>query len=145
MTAYLLDTNVISETRRQRPNLRVNAWLSSVADESCHISVVSIAELRRGGAMLPEGDARHAITGWLETIERESFAGRILPVTESILVRWLHVLSDRRAGRQPAVCADLLIAATAIEHDLVSNDRRDFVGAGATMFNPWTGTTTSPP
>ena len=78
---------------------------------------------------------------WLENDLRPSFAGRVLPVTEGITLRWRLLLDEGKAKGRIYTQPDLLIAATALEHNLtlVTRNVRDFVGTGARILNPWDG------
>lgn len=138
--AWLLDTNIISETRRLKPELKVLAFIMDHPLEELHISVVTLAELRFGIELLTHGDARRdELNEWLSSEIRPMFARRIPPITEDVMLRWrLLVHAGRKAGytySQP----DLLIAATALEHGLtvVTRDESEFKRAGVPAVNPW--------
>jgi toxin FitB len=138
--AWLLDTNIVSETRRLKPEPKVLAFIMDHPLEELHVSVVTLAELRFGIELLTHGDARRdELNEWLSSEIRPMFAGRILPITEDVMLRWrLLVHEGRREGytySQP----DLLIAATALEHGLtvVTRDHSEFEKAGVPVVNPW--------
>ena len=107
--------------------------------EELYISVVTLAELRYGVALVEVPTRRAAIHDWLNFIVRPMFDGRVLPITEDVMVRWrLMVEAGRKIGHtfpQP----DLNIAATAIEHGLtlVTRDQRRFDKTNVQLFNPW--------
>jgi len=82
----LLDTNVLSEVRRPAPDPTVLAWLDTVDEDRTFISVASIAELRRGIALMDDGRRREALTAWLAEDLPARFAGRILPIKLGIEV-----------------------------------------------------------
>ena len=137
--AWLLDTNVLSELRRPRPEQRVVAFDSHCWLDELHISVVTLAEIRFGIELVSEPTRRAELNDWLTLKVRPMFLGRVLQVTEDILLKWrLLVEEGRRVGHtfsQP----DLIMAATAIHHGLtiVTRDRSDYDKAGVSVLNPW--------
>ncbi len=138
--ADLLDTNVLSELPKPRPNPNVLSYLSGRALSSLFISTVAIAENRYGILMAAE-DRRPSLETKLASEVRTSFDGRILYLTESILVRWRVLLEQGRRLDRTYSQPDLLIAATALEHDLtlVTRNVRDFEDIeGLRLLNPWT-------
>jgi len=132
---YLLDTNVISETRRSRPDEGVLAFLASVDSNSLFVSVLTMGELRKGVAAKRRADPRAAdgLGQWVDEIET-SFSDRILPITAAIARGW----AEQTAGRTLPVI-DTLIAATAIAHDLalVTRDTKATKETGVRLINPW--------
>ena len=114
-------------------------WLEDADDEQLYMSVVSLGELLKGLTLLPEGRRRERIQHWLDATLRPWFAGRILPVTETIAERWGILAGQRQLQGQPMKVADGLIAATALEHTLVLVTRnvKDFRGLGVQIFDPW--------
>ena len=141
MSGFLVDTNVLSEfSHRGEPNPQVKRWLKAAAPGSLYVSILTLAELRRGIELLPPGKRRNQLEQWLETELLQSFDdANVLPVTKAIGDRWA-ALSARaqEKGVQTAVL-DGLIAATALEHGLivVTRNVKDFVGLGVEVFNPW--------
>jgi predicted nucleic acid-binding protein len=140
VSAFLIDTNVLSEfSRRGEPDPRVKSWLKAAAPGSLYASVLTLAEIRRGIEMLPASKRRSQLEQWLEGELLESFGTNLLPVTRAIGDRWA-VLSARAQQRgAPLAVIDGLIAATALEHDLILATRnvRDFLDLGVSIFNPW--------
>jgi predicted nucleic acid-binding protein len=88
---YLVDTNVPSELTRETPDVRVAAFLRNAGKESLFLSVMTLGEICKGFDMLPVSEKRNALQDWLEVEVRSWYAGRILPVTESIAERWGHL------------------------------------------------------
>jgi toxin FitB len=138
--AWLLDTNVLSELRRLKPEPKVLAFIAAHPLDELYISAVTIAELRFGIELLSQGSGRRdELNNWLTHKMRPMFEQRILQVTEDIMFRWrLMVEEGRKAGHtfsQP----DLMIAATALHHGftIVTRDRSDFEKAGVPVINPW--------
>lgn len=137
--AWLLDTNVLSEGRKPRPDPRVTAFYDTEPLDELYISILSIAEIRFG-IELQQGSVRRAeLHDWLALILRPTFAGRILPVTEDILLKWRLLLESGRKSGHTYSHPDLLLAATAQHHGLtvVTRDRSDFDKARVHVFNPW--------
>lgn len=147
MSAWLLDTNVLSELRRPRPERKVVGFISSQPLESLHVSSVTFAEIRHGIELLSNAERRAELHDWLTQKVRPMFEQRVLAVTEDVMLKWrLLVEKGRKTGHtfsQP----DLIIAATALEHGLsvVSRDRSEYVRAGCSVFNPWTDPAPSAP
>ncbi len=139
MTGWLLDTNVLSELRRPRPEPGVLAFIAAQRLSDLHVSSVTFAEIRYGIERLEDAQRRADLTDWLAHTLRPMFAQRVLPVSEDVMLRWrLMVEIGRKAGHtfsQP----DLIIAATAAHHGLtvVSRDTSEYLHAGVHVLNPW--------
>ena len=139
MTGWLLDTNVISELRRPRPEPRVVAFVAARPLEQLFVSAVTLAEIRFGIELVADVSHRAALTDWLTHKVRPMFEQRVLPVTEDIMFKWrLLVEEGRKAGHtfsQPG----LIIAATAARHGLtiVSRDASEYEKARVPLLNPW--------
>lgn len=141
MRGFLVDTNVLSEfSRRGAPDPRVKSWLSAALPGSLYVSVMTLAEIRRGIELLPPSRRRDQLEEWQESELLASFDDtNVLPVTKAIGDRWA-TLSARaqERGIQLAVI-DGLVAATALEYDLTLATRnvKDFADLGVEIFNPW--------
>jgi toxin FitB len=85
---FLLDANVLSETRRPEPDRRVLEWLDRLDEDRALISVVTLAEIRRDVALMQTGRRREALAHWLAGDLIDRFAGRILPVDEKTAFAW---------------------------------------------------------
>jgi len=138
---WLLDTNVVSELRKPKPAAKVVNFVATQPGELLLISDVTVAEIRYGIEQIGDAARRADLHLWLEQTLRPLFAGRILSITEDVLVRWKTlVVAGQKRGHtfgQP----DLFVAAMAARHDLivVSRDISEFVEAGTPVFDPWTG------
>lgn len=134
-TGYLLDTNVISETRKARPDSGVMAFLSGLDAEGLFLSVLTLGELRKGVAARMRVDpvAAGRIEVWVDGIET-GFADRVLPVDAAIARTWGELTSGRSL---PVI--DTLIAATALRYGLtlVTRNVRDVELTGAPIIDPW--------
>ena len=139
MKKYLVDTNIPSELTRETPDARVAAFLRNAGKESVFLSVMTIGEICKGIDMLPVSPKRSTLEDWLDNDVRSWFAGRILPVTESIAERWGHLAGTAKQQGFPFAVVDGLIAATALEHSLtlVTRNVKDFAGLGVVLLNPW--------
>ena len=113
--------------------------MKAAAPGSLCASVLTLAEIRRGIEILPASQRRSQLEQWFEGELLESFGRNLLPVTRAIGDRWA-VLSARAQRRgAPLAVIDGLIAATALEHDLILATRnvRDFLDLGVNIFSPW--------
>lgn len=138
----LLDTNVLSEVQRPAPEPMVLAWLDTVDEDRTYISVASIAELRRGVALLEDGRRRTALAAWLAHDLPERFAERILPIDQAIAERWGDLMAQSRKSGVALSVMDGFFAATALTNNLtlVTRNVRDFATFGVPLLNPWDGT-----
>ena len=134
--SYLLDTNVLSELRRKSPDPGVVSWFSQRPPATLHLSVLTLGEIRKGIESVSDEVRRQALLDWLETDLPTFFTGRILAVDGAVADRWGRLIAA--AGR-PLPAIDSLLAATAIEHDLVlvTRNAKDFARLPVQLFNPW--------
>ena len=138
----LLDTNVLSEVQRPAPAPKVLAWLDMVDEDRTFISVASIAELRRGIALLDDGRRRMALTAWLNHDLPTRFAERVLPIDHAVAERWGDLMAQSRRSGIALSVMDGIFAATALAHQLtlVTRNVKDFAALGVPLLNPWDGT-----
>jgi predicted nucleic acid-binding protein len=141
MSGFLLDTNVISELIKPRPEPNVTTWVDATDESLLYLSVLTLGEIRRGIATLPKAQARRRtrLDAWLETDLKTRFSGRLLPVDDGVAHRWglLSALAKQTGVSLGAI--DGLLAATAIDHDLtlVTRDVGGMPALGVNVFNPW--------
>ena len=135
----LLDTNVLSEAQRPRPEPKVLEWLDAVDEDRVFISVASVAELRRGVALMDHGRRRAALAAWLASDLPARFAGRILPIDPAIAEHWGDLMAQSRRSGVALSVMDGFFAATALAKDLklVTRNVRDFASFGVPLLNPW--------
>lgn len=141
MNGFLLDTNIPSELMRPSPEPKVQGWLAAQDIRTLFPSVVSIGEMEAGLTTLRDASRRARLEVSLARHLAYLFEGRVLPVTQSIAVRWGRLDGIRRMAGRPLSAPDGMIAATALEHGLALATRnvRDFADLGIEMVNPWTG------
>ena len=135
----LLDTNVLSEVTKPAPDARVLEWLDSLDEDRSFISVVSIAEIRRGVALMDEGRKPEALADWLARDLPQRFEQRVLPVDEPVALAWGDLMGLAKRRGRGLSSMDGLIAATAISHGLAlaTRNTKDFEGFGIELFDPW--------
>lgn len=134
--SFLLDTNVVSELRKQRPNPGVAEWFAGTDSADLHLSVLVVGEVRQEiDRLRRRGDDARAIVfeSWLEVLKTE-FGDRLLPITTAVAERWGRLNAER-----PLPVVDGLLAATAVEHDLTLVTRDDSIleAADVRAIDPW--------
>jgi predicted nucleic acid-binding protein len=137
----LLDTNVLSEVRRPKPDARVLAWLHAIDEDRVFISVGSIAEIRRGVALMSRGRRRAALADWLAHDLPARFGGRILPIDFATAERWGDLMAESKQRGAALSVMDAFFAAAALVHGLTLATRniKDFAPFGVALLNPWEG------
>ena len=139
MTGWLLDTNVLSEIRRKRPQRKVVAFIGEQRLELLYVSTVTLAEIRFGIESVTDANLRAELNAWLTHRVRPLFERRVLEVSEDVLFKWRLLVEEGRKSGHTYSQPDLFIAATALHHGLtvVSGDTREYRRSGVTVFNPW--------
>ena len=139
MNGYLLDTNVISELKRAKPDENVSAFIAREPLERLYLSVVTFAEIRFGIELLADAARRSDLNRWLNKKLRPMFRGRELPITEDILLSWRLIIEQGRKRGYTFSHPDVLIAASAAHHGLtvVTRNTREFIEAGVDVTDPW--------
>lgn len=136
---FLLDTNIVSETVKPKPEERVLAWLKAQTPQELFLAAQTIGELVRGARKVKEKARRERFERWIEQDLTDQFEGRILPFDSPAAVLWGRLMGDGdRKGRTPAA-TDAQIAAVTIHHDLtlVTRNTKDFEHFDAKLLNPW--------
>ena len=137
MIRYLLDTNVISEPTKKRPNRGIVDWMNGVDETLMYLSVITIGEIRNGIERSRDVQKRRALEEFQAILLRR-FANRILPIDLPVSQRWGLIWAEIPQGvTLPAI--DSLIGATALEHNLqlVSRNTADFASIGIAAINPF--------
>jgi len=138
--SFLLDTNVVSEWTKPRPNPGLVTWLEEADEDRVYLSVITLAELRYGVERLAAGKKRAQLEDWLQNELPLRFEGRILNVDTAVADMCGRLVARREAVGHPIQLMDALIAATADAHSLtlVTRNTADFHRAVQSMLNPWT-------
>ena len=139
MSGFLLDTNIISELVKPKPEANVTDWIENTDESLLYLSVLTLGEIRRGIATLPQSRRRTVLEAWLDKDLRARFEDRILVIDQEVADRWgLLTAAARKEGIVLPVI-DGLLAATALEHNLtlVTRDTGQIPAMGVAVFNPW--------
>lgn len=135
----LLDTNVISEPQRWEPNARVLEWIDAQALETLYLSTITVAELRAGIALMPEGKRRDSLHENLEKRLLPMFANRVLPFDMACTKAYAELLAKSRAAGLAVETADAFIAAVVLANGfaVATRDTSPFEAAELNVINPW--------
>ena len=136
---YLLDTCVLSEFVKPRPERRVVSWLNSMEPEQVFLSAVTIGEIQYGISSRPLSKRRTELELWLSVSLPEQFAGRVLSLDADTFVAWGQMMARQRRKGEPMAVMDSLIAATALQHKmvLVTRNVSDFKSTDVNVLSPW--------
>jgi predicted nucleic acid-binding protein len=136
----LLDTCVLSELRRPKPDAGVQSAIAALSSEDLFVSVISLGEIVKGVALLKAGRNKDALQSWLQTMERH-YADRLLSIDLEICRIWGDMTAAARKAGRIIPALDGLIAATARRHGLyvMTRNTADFESTGALLLNPWHG------
>ena len=137
--SFLLDTNVVSEWVKPQPSPQVVAWLNEVDEDRVFLSVASLAEIRRGVEIMPQGKRRDRLFGWLTGDLPVRFEGRILDIDRRISETWGIVMARGQKTGLNVHVMDAFLAATAEAHGLtlVTRNVQHFLKLGTPLLNPW--------
>ena len=138
MTRYLLDTNIISNIVKPRPNARLLKWMAERRDEDLFVASLTIGEIWRGILELLKGRKRSALEAWFAGGEGPQmlFAGRILSFDASAGIIWARLMAEGKAAGRPRSALDMILAAVAEANDCVvaTDNEKDF--GGLEFLNP---------
>ena len=139
--SWLLDTCVVSELVRPRPKASVVSWVLERDEDELFLSVITIGELERGIARLPDSPKRVALEQWVRRELADRFRDRLLAVDSGVAARWGALVGASEARGQTLPVIDSLIAATSLLHDftVVTRNADYLERCGARCFNPWVG------
>jgi toxin FitB len=137
VSGFLLDTNVISELVKAKPEPRVTAWIEGIDESLLYLSVLTLGEMRKGITSLRDGARRVSLEAWLYRDLVLRFSDRIISIDLDVADRWGRIAGNAR--KKPLPVIDGLLAATALHYDLtlVTRNIADIAGSGVTVFNPW--------
>jgi toxin FitB len=140
MSGFLLDTNVISELVKAKPEPRVTKWIETTEETLLYLSVLTLGEIRKGIASLPHSARRVRLEAWLDHELALRFSDRILPIDQQVADRWGRIAGSAAARNSALPVIDGLFAATAQHHNLilVTRNTRDIAATGVPAFDPWT-------
>lgn len=136
---YLLDTNVISELIAKRPNQKVIQWIDQLDPTSLYLSVITIGELQKGIAKLPNSQRKEQLANWLVDDLLVRFQDRILVLDIKAMLIWGDLVGRLGQVERQLSAMDSLIAALALSHScaLVTRNEADFKDTGLNVLNPW--------
>ena len=139
MTGWLLDTNILSELRRPKPEAKVVSFVAAQALDLLYVSTVTLAEIRFGIELVEHASRRAELGDWLAHKVRPMFEQRVLPVSEDVILKWRLLVEEGRKAGHTYSQPDLFIAATALHHGLtvVTRDAEEFERARVPVLNPW--------
>lgn len=139
MSGFLLDTNVVSELVKPRPEPNVVRWLQATDESLLFLSVLTIGEIGKGISSLPAGNKRAFLESWLGNELVVRFTERILSIDFEIAARWGLLSGQAKASGVLLPVIDGLLAATALHHNLtfVTRNTNDVKLTGLSVLNPW--------
>lgn len=136
---YLLDTCLISELTKSKPNNKVVDWVLDENETNFYVSVLTFGELHKGIEKLPESRKKEELRIWVENELKNRFQNRIIGIDIRITTIWgkIQCVAEKKGRPMPAI--DSLIAATGIAHDLIVVTRNisDMEQSGVKLLNPW--------
>ena len=138
--SFLLDTNVVSESTKPRPNPGVVAWLAAVDEDDAFLSVITLTELRYGVERLAQGRRRKQLDRWLQQDLPLRFEGRILPIDALVADTCGKLVARTESLGRPIEARVAFIAATAQVHQLtlVTRNVSHFETTVKSILTPWT-------
>ena len=136
---YLLDTCVIFELVKKKPNNEVVKWISSISEESLFLSAFTFAELHKGVEKLSSGKRKSELHSWVGKELMQRFEGRIIDFNLEISNTWGKVIEKAEKNGTPLPLMDSLIAITGITYNLVvvTQNIKDMKNSGVKLLNPW--------
>jgi toxin FitB len=139
VSGFLLDTNVVSELIRPRPDAHVLRWVEETDESILFLSVLTLGEIRKGIEGVRSASRRGRLESWLQVDLRSRFQDRILPVLEAIADRWGAISAVAAGKGKPVPVIGGLLAATALHHNLtlVTRNSSDVAGTGVPTLSPW--------
>ncbi len=139
MSGFLLDTNIISELVKRKPEPKVTTWIDSTDENLMYLSVLTLGEIRKGIALVRDAARRVVLETWLDSDLILRFAERILPIDRAVADRWGRLAAAAATAKSMLPVIDGLLAATALDQNLtlVTRNTKDIIVTGVPVFNPW--------
>ena len=139
MTGWLLDTNILSELRRPKPERKVLTFIAAQPLDLLYVSSATLAEIRFGIELVSDASRRAELNDWLAHKMRPMFEQRVLEITEDIMFKWRLLVEDGRKAGHTFSQPDLIIAATGLHHGLtiVTRNASDYARTRCALLNPW--------
>ena len=136
---YLLDTCVISEYTRRKPEEKVIRWVDSMAEDALFLSAITIGEIKKGVERLETSHRKTELQVWLNNGIIRRFGDRILPLDAQTMLVWGSLSARMGKAGQPMPVMDSLLVATAMQNNLILATRNvsDFLACGVQVINPW--------
>jgi toxin FitB len=136
---YLLDTCLLSELAKSKPDEKVVDWVLSENETSFYVSVLTFGELHKGVEKLPESKKKKELQVWIENELKNRFQNRIIGIDMRVSILWgkIQCFAEKKGKPMPAI--DSLIAATGIAYELtvVTRNVTDMEQSGVKLLNPW--------
>ena len=135
----VLDTNVLSEIMKAKPDLGVTGWMAAQAATDLYTTSITQAEILHGVMLLTPGRRRRALEAAATSMFEEEFAGRILGFGSDAASFYARIVSDRRRAGRPISHFDAQIAAIArlARAAIATRNTADFEGCGVAVVDPW--------
>jgi len=139
VNGFLLDTNIVSELIRSRPEPKLSRWIASTDENLLYLSVLTMGEIRKGIVQLGKTARQIELQTWVDRDLSSRFVDRILPIDEAVADRWGWISGQAMVNGVRLPVIDGLLAATALHYNLtfVTRNTRDVLATGAVLLNPW--------
>jgi predicted nucleic acid-binding protein len=136
---YLLDTCVLSEFTRRKPEQKVVHWVDNIDEDKLFLSVITIGEIQHGIVRLPESHRKTDLLVWMNNELIKRFDQRIIPLDAPTMLLWGNLTAQMESTGQPMAVMDSLIIATALQNNLIVATRNvsDYLPCGVQVINPW--------
>lgn len=136
---YLLDTCVISEALKPKPNENVIAWMQNQHESSLYLSVITFGEIEKGIEKSVDETRKRKLKLWVEEDLKQRFEGRIIPIDMTVATKWGEVQGNCEQRGKPMSAIDGLIAVTGLVHNciVVTRNVSDMQQSSVELLNPW--------
>jgi toxin FitB len=136
---YLLDTCVLSEYTRRKPEAKVIRWMEGMDEEKLFLSAITIGEIQHGIERLPDSHRKTDLLNWVNNGLIGRFGPRVLPLDTQTMFLWGSLVAQMENSGHPMALMDSLIVASALQNNLiiVTRNVNDFLPCGVQVTNPW--------